>query len=82
MHHVTKAMLIDFIDGKCDIKFNQLHWAYIMPLVINILIPQDWIHTQTHTCMHAYIKDKSNFKKSGCIDINLAASISIPAVYF
>ena len=48
-YSVTKTIPIHFIDGKCDIKFNQSHRVYITPYIM-ALITND--HRSGHTHMH------------------------------
>ena len=64
MYSITKATPINFINSKCNIKFNHSHRVYIIlyhVLVINALgerhahvctHTRTHIHTQTHTLAH------------------------------
>ena len=60
IYGITKATSIHFINGKCDIKFNQSHRVYIYhTLVISSLGDG---HTHAHTQIH-----KHRQKNQACI---------------
>ena len=68
---VTKAMAIQFIDGKCHIKKRKsrktaLSSYYACVSRDLLLMPSGaYTHTHTHTCKHTDILGRNDLKKPG-----------------
>ena len=70
---VTKAMAIQFIDGKCHIKKWKSHETalsgYYACVSLDLLLVSSGAgthtHTHTHTHKHTDVRGQNDFKKPG-----------------